>query len=229
MRALVLICLLLSGCALQRGRISTPLGSVVGVKDAGAPAKFDSSLGVESLALPVGSTIITTRTDAQPAVAATETTPAREYQPAQEKTEIVLSAPSELRKNTTTTHADTGVIDTTVAKHRIDVEDRAWLKWAAIGMLVAGVLLKSVLPQWPAISNGLLLSAALAFASWKLAEIPAWLWAAGLVIGGALALGYKRAEWDKNGDGVPDLLQRSTNTTVTTQTKSVQSGQSTAT
>jgi hypothetical protein len=55
------------------------------------------------------------------------------------------------------------------------------------------------------------LAAATFFALWKLSDLPSWFIAVAIaaVAGGAfLILGYKRAEADLNGDGIPDRLQK---------------------
>jgi hypothetical protein len=181
---------------------------VRGVQDAGKGATLNTSNAKEIIPLPTGTKITTTETPAVPAKPATATAPAEPAQPAKTVTIVEPGGPTEWIKTETTVNADTGAVDTSVAKHRIDVEERRWLLWAALGCGVAGVFLKSMLPAWPGLSNGLLLAAGIAFVSWKVAALPEWLWIGVALIFGAKALGYKKAEWDKNGDGIPDVLQK---------------------
>jgi hypothetical protein len=132
----------------------------------------------------------------------------REAQPAREITEIIPGSATVYTQKESTVAASTGVIDTSLAKHKVDVEDRAKLLWVAIGCGIAGVALRSLMPAWPAWSNGAFAAAALAFLAWKFAEVSPWAWLGVLIGVGLLVLGYKRAEWDKDGDNVPDFLQK---------------------
>lgn len=201
-------CLLgLTACSLMPTRIKAPGVTVQGTKDAGKPATLVTSDSGESVALPEGSRVTVTKVEAVPAVAATADAPAQKAQPARTVTEIQPSGPTVWQKTETKVNADTGTVDTSIAQHRIDVAERRWLLFAAIGCGIAGVVVRSMLPAWPSLSNGLLIGGALAFASWKLADIPSWVWL--VVVGGflAIAAGYKRAELDKDGDGIPDILQ----------------------
>lgn len=204
---------LLGGCS-RNPSIKTGDTTVTGPRDAGQPAKVNTAKTGETVTLPEGSTIKVTTTEAapaQPAAPATDENPAMPAQPATPKvtvTEIVPAGPVEWQRTETTVQADTGTVDTSVARHRIEVAERRWLLWAAIGCGVGGIIIRSMLPAWPALSNGLLLAAVLAGLAWKLADIPSWIWLLALGAVALLILGYKRAEWDKDGDGVPDLLQR---------------------
>lgn len=171
MRLVFLACLLLSACALQRGRISTPQGTVVGVKD-GTPAKFDSVLDTETLSLPVGTTIITTRTEAQPAVLATETTPGREAAPARTEQRVVLSEASTIRRERVDTHADTGSPDATIAKARIQAEQNRWLLWAAIACVPIAIFFVYIKYPTPALYVGA--AGVLFFIAWQVAGLPEW-------------------------------------------------------
>lgn len=192
----------LAGCGLIPARIKADGVTVQGVRDAGKPATVAKSEAGVAVALPEGSKVTVTKYEA---VAATDKAPA---QPAKEVTEIQPNGPSEFHKTESRTDASTGTIDTSVATHKIDVAERRWLLWAAIGCGIGGVVVRSLVPAWPSLSNGLLMGAALAFAAWKLADIPEWIWLVALGIVGAMSLGYKRAEWDKNGDNIPDILQK---------------------
>lgn len=169
---------------------------------AGKPATVTKSDQGVTVALPEGSRLVKTEYAPLPATEKTEA------QPAKTVTEIVPGGPTEYHETKATVDAQTGTVDTSVAKHKIDVEDRSKLLWVAIGCGILGLVAKSMLPAWPSLSNGLLIASPCAFAAWKFAEVPSWLWAC--VIVGVLLLiaGYKRAEWDKDGNGVPDFIQK---------------------
>jgi hypothetical protein len=190
---LLALAVALAGCATPRAKLSGGQ-SAAGPHDNGTPAKVESGSTVTTALLPAGSVVTFTPAEAIAPVTAT------------------LSAPMELRTETRHESATTGTVDTTVAVKRIETEtaaaERRWLLWAAIACGVAGLVVRSLLPAWPGLSNGLLVGAVAAGAAWKLAEVPAWIWLLCIAAAALLALGYKRAEWDRNGDGIPDLLQR---------------------
>jgi hypothetical protein len=194
----LLVCALL-GCA-------TP-GAMIGKlralapKDAGTPATVEKRESSAKLEAPAGTQVRVERTEPVPATADTKFSPGRTL------TEWTFPDTAVFTFDTQQARASSGTVDTTVAKHRIDVAERRWLLWTAIACGLAGIVVRSLVPAWPALSNGLLAGAALAFASWKFSEIPAWLWLVALGVVAALALGYKRAEWDRDGDGIPDRLQ----------------------
>ncbi len=204
--ALAILCALLAGCA-TTSKIRTKLGEVIAPKDAGKPATLDTATTGDSVQLPKGSRLTVTKVAAIPFTPATVNAPQQAAQPAKEVVQVELAADSTWTRQAETVQAQTGTVDTTIATHKIDVAERRWLLWAAIGCGIGGVVLRSMMPAWPGLSNGLLLGAALAFASWKFSELPAWIWATGIVVVGLIALGYKRAEWDKDGDGIPDVLE----------------------
>jgi len=198
------------GCQLLRksGSISSKDVTVQGVPLAGTPASLNTADAQTVVTLPTGSEVKVERIAAQSALPATEDTPAVAAKPAVETTTIKLAGLGEFKKVETTVAADTGTVDTSVAKHALDVADRKWLLWAALACGIGGIVLKSLLPAWPGLSNGLLIAAPIAFSAWKLSDVPSWLWAVVLLVMGCLALGYKRAQWDKNGDGIPDIIQK---------------------
>lgn len=203
---LAIICLCLcTGCNLLRRApsIKLPTGeTVTGPKDAGTPPTINTSDAGTTMAIPAGSTVKVTATEAQPA---TQDKPAV---PATTVTEITPAKDTMIQHTEKKVQASAGTVDTTVRKHEIDVAERRVLLYIAIACGIAGIVLKSMMPAWPALSNGLLVGAVLAGAAWKFAEVPAWLWLAVLAGVGMMVLGYKRAEWDANGDGIPDVLQR---------------------
>ena len=197
--AMVVLCLL--GCGTALPKVKVKGATAQGPRDIGTPATVESGGTVTTLPVPAGSTV-----ESVPAVPASATSAGI---PAVVK--VVLAGASELRSETHASKASSGSTDSTVAVKRIEVEsaasERRWLLWAAIGCGVVGLVLKSMLPAWPALSNGLLVGAVAAGCAWKLAEVPAWLWLAVLVGAGLMVAGYKRAEWDANGNGIPDALE----------------------
>jgi hypothetical protein len=197
--AMVVLCLV--GCGLALPKVKVKGATAQGPRDIGAPAVVESGGTVTTLPVPAGSTV-----ESVPAVPASATSAGI---PAAVK--VVLAGASELRSETHASKASSGSTDSTVAVKRIEVEsaasERRWLLWAAIGCGVVGLVLKSMLPAWPALSNGLLVGAVAAGCAWKLAEVPAWLWLAVLAGAGLMVAGYKRAEWDKDGNNIPDFLE----------------------
>lgn len=188
--------LVLSGCALFKGRIKAGGVTVNGVADGnGASLASDKSAAV--LPLPAGSKLTVTKWEPVAWQPATGTRPEVKSQPAREVTEVTLSRDTQWRKDETKIVADTGTIDTTVAVRRLEIAERKWLLWAAIACAVGGLVVKASFPAWPSISNGLLLAAVAAGAAWKLSDIPAWTWLAVIGVAVLLVMGYKRREKDE--------------------------------
>lgn len=98
--------------------------------------------------------------------------------------------------------------DTSVDKHKADLAERRYLLFIGIGLGIAAIAVKSLLPLWPGLWKGAAAGSVLALAAWKLSEIPAWAFGLAIGVSVLLALGYKRAEVDLDGDGIPDRLQR---------------------
>ncbi len=170
------------------------MGSVVGVPDAGKAASLATDAKWEEMTLPKGSSLTLTKFGA---VAATPDKPA---QPAREVTEVKLSEPTAWKKTENVFQADTGTVDTSIAKHRIDVASSAPLLYGALAAaLAAGVFLWMKYPTPAFICAG---AAVVLFIAWKVAEAPAWLWAIGLAgIAAAvfLYLGHERGELHAKG------------------------------
>lgn len=205
----LLAVLCLSGCA-RFGfgpRISTPSANVHAPADTGKPATVNDSHTTETTTVPPGSKITVTEKAAVPA------TDKQPEQPATKITEIVPSQPMQWQRTEATVQASTGTVDTSIAQKRLDNDERRWLLFAAIGCAAAAVVLHSIMPAWPGLWKGAGIGAAFALAAWKFAELPAWLWLAAFAVFGAMAAGYKRAEWDKDGDGIPDILKSRANRT----------------
>lgn len=202
MRWGVAILIVFSSCAWSPPKIRIGGDSVMAPKDAGKPASLAKSESGATVALPAGSSLVITKYEA---MEATQDSPAL---PAKEVTEIKPNGPTEYVKKEASVSAQTGTVDTSVKKHEIDVQERRWLLFAAIGCGIGGIVIRSLLPGWPALSNGLLIASPCAFAAWKFADVPSWIWIAIIGVVAAMALGYKRAEWDKDGDGIPDFLEK---------------------
>lgn len=200
-----IVCLFLAGChALPSVRLpgkgQLPEVKVQGVKDAGKPVVVDSSGEESRIELPAGSTITITRTEAQPA---TDTAPAK---PAVEVRAITVASDAAMIEKAQRVSANSGTVDTSVAKHRIDTEDRAKLLWVAVACGIAGIAAKLLMPSWPTAPTACFAAAALAFGAWKVSQLPEWLWA--VVIGGFVIYAIGWWNRDRNGDGIPDRLQK---------------------
>lgn len=196
--------LLLTSCSVFRlPKVSIPNGpSARAPQDNGTPAVVASDTATTTFDAPAGSTMSVETRAALPATSSI---------PAIPETRIVhWTFPALTRVATVENRssASSGTIDTSVAKHRIDIDSRRFLLYIAAICGAGGIIARLVFKEWPTIGNALIIAGACAFAAWRLAEIPTWLWMVVLGIAAAIVLGYKRAEWDRNGDGVPDILQK---------------------
>lgn len=193
MRCMLLLLLVVSvsmltqSCA-SSGKIKLPSGVMVKPPiQAEQPTQVTEYKASQALSIPAGSTIQVVHTPATPsAPESTQTT----YTLSMDTQQTVQSSAQ------TISLSPTRKPDTTVALHKIDVAERRWLLFIGIGLGVAGIAVKSLLPAWPGLPRGLFLGAGLAIAAWKLSEIPAWVIAAAVLVAGLLALGYKRADVD---------------------------------
>jgi hypothetical protein len=186
---------MLTGCW-GVGRIKAPGVSVQGVKDAGSPAILATSQAGEAVALPDGSRVIKTKTEAIPA---TKDAPA---QPAKEVTEIIPAGPTVYTSTEKTVSASTGTIDTSIAARRIDAAENRILLYGALLMLVAaGVFF------WLHYPSPALLCAAAAgvlFLCWKVANLPPWFWGIAVLAGaGAVGLYFGHERGEKNKQPTP--------------------------
>lgn len=164
---LVLFCLLFAGCAFQRGRIITPQGTVVGVKDAGKPAQIATVDDRGTLEIPAGTKMTVTKTEAVPATAQA---PAK---PAQEVTSYDFSQPTRFEQVKVAVNADTGTVDTSIAKHRIDVEENRWLLWASLACIPLAALFFYL--HYPTPAFYAIASAVVFFVAWQIAGLPEWI------------------------------------------------------
>jgi hypothetical protein len=198
---------LLCGCAPWGRPVIKGAGlTVTGLKDAGSPATVNTTQAGERLALPKGSRIWLKQKEAVPARPATENAPESPEQPAETVTVIEPGDATFWEKTVSTVKADTGTVDTSVAKHRIDTESRRPLLYCAIAAVVAGLGFMYV--RFQAIAVMCFIGAGAFFLAWRMSEISPWVGGLFLVAAVAGFAFYKRAEWDADGDGVPDFLQK---------------------
>lgn len=197
---LAVVCLaVLPGCSVLP-KVKLPgIGQVSAFEDAGKPATIDADTERTGFRVPKNSKVTVVRTEPLPGEGF--------LLPGKTQWTVELPEPTDFMQEVRRIQASTGTVDTSVAMHKADLAERRWLLFVAVGCALAGLIIRSMLPAWPSLSNGLLLGAAVAGISWKLAEIPGWLWAVGILISLILVAGYKRAEWDKDKDGIPDFLQ----------------------
>ena len=198
---LFLLVMLVSGCA-TAPRVKVGGSSAVGPVDPGTPARVESASTVATLPVPAGSVV-----EAVPAHAATAETKGI---PASVR--VTLATPSEFRLESHGEAATTGTVDTSVAVKRAELAqasaDRSPLLWVAIVCGVAGVLALGLLKEWPIYGRALLAAAAVAGVAWKVAEVPWWAFAVVIVLAGLGVCFYKRGQWDANGNGIPDILEK---------------------
>lgn len=189
---LILAAVLVSGCGLvgKRPVIKAGNASVVGLPD-GTGTTLSQGETKSGVIIPANTPVEIVRHEAVPA---TPTTP---FRPAREEIRFIPTFDTKLESVSTQLSANSGAVDTTVALRRIDVAERRWLLFTAIGCAILGFVGRIYFPAWPAIPNGLLLAAAAAGLAWKLSDIPAWLWAAVIGVALLLVLGYKRREKDE--------------------------------
>lgn len=196
MRTTLVLCLLLGGCSTV-GRIKTGAASIFAVKDAGKAATLDENHEVATLPIPAGTRAVMTSLEPIAGQPATETSPAIAPQAGRTVTEFIFDKPSEWKKTGTYIRADTGTVDTTIAKHRIDVEESRYLLFAAMGAgIAAGVFLYLKYPTPAFICGG---AAVIFFMAWKLSGLPWWFHILGFcAIAAAIFLwiGHRRGERD---------------------------------
>ena len=171
------------------GRIRSGGTVVTGVADAGKPASLDTGESKQAVAIPANSPVSVTKTEAVPATA---TTP---FRPAMEVFSFTPAKDTRYEAVSSTLRADTGTVDTSIAAKRIEAQEARILLYASIAALVgAGVFLWLKYPT-PAMMCGA--ASVLFFVCWRLADLPPWLWAVGLVaLAGAafLWLGHEKGE-----------------------------------
>jgi hypothetical protein len=193
----VIAILALAGCQFFRRfpAITSAGVTVQGPQDAGRPATLNTSQAGESVALPAGSRITVTQTEALPPILGTKDAKAVPAMPATTVTEIVPGGPTEWRKTESTVNADTGTVDTSIAARKIDAAESRPLLYAALTAAIgAGFFVWAKYPT-PALACGA--ASAVFFMAWKVSGLPEWFWAVGLLaagVGCALYLGHERGE-----------------------------------
>jgi len=198
-----LLIVLFGGCALTKGRIKGAGVTVNGVKD-GNGATLASDKATATITIPAGSKLTTTKFEARPWQPPGNGRPAFAPEPAREVTEVTLSRDTVWQKEETKTTADTGAVDTSIAKHRIDTEAAQPLLWVAIACTVLALFFAFRAYPTPAISCGI--AAVIFFMQWQMTSLPSWFKMLGVaaVVGGiVLWVGHRRGEKD----GVKEHLE----------------------
>lgn len=190
--------LVLAACStLPRIRIGK--AEVLAPKDIGTPATVNTNENKTGIVIPPGTKLVVTKTDA---VEATATTPGR---PRTETLSFDFSQASEFIQSANNLAASTGTVDTRVALRRVESEEKKPLLYVSIGCAV--IALGFMYFRWPTAAALSGVGSACFFAAWKLSDISPWVGALFIVAAVAGVAFYKRAEWDANGDGIPDKLQ----------------------
>jgi len=184
----------LQGCAVfkRQPRIESAGVTVTAQPDAGKPATLTTGKAGETLTLPARSVVTVTKFEAVPPILGTSAGLGSAAIPAKTETRIELAADSTWSKSSESVNAETGTVDTTVAKAKIAADERRPLLWTAIGCAALGIL--AIFLQYPSVAALCGLGAALAFAAWRLAELPAWMWAIPVVVGIGLYIGHEKGE-----------------------------------
>ncbi len=191
-----------SGCGVFRGLPKIRVGetTVTAPADAGRPATLATSDAGTTMSIPAGSTVKVTTTEAQPATASVAAKPAVTI------TEIVPTKDTLIQHTEKRIQADTGTVDTSVAVRRIDAQERRPLLYCSIVAAVAGLGFMYV--RFQAIAVMCFIGSGAFFLAWRMSEISPWVGGLFLVAAVAGFAFYKRAEWDANGDGIPDAFQK---------------------
>lgn len=192
-------CLMLAGCQ-SLSRIKSGTTQIFAPKDLGTPATLNSGENKTGIVIPPGTKLVVTKTDA---VEATPTTPGR---PRTETMSFDFSQASEFIQTANNLAASTGTSDTRVAIRRVESEEKKPLLYVSIGCAV--IALGFMYFRWPTAAALSGVGSACFFAAWKLFDISPWVGGLFLVAAIAGVAFYKRAEWDANGDGIPDKLQK---------------------
>ena len=200
MRFLLVLTSLCLGACTHLPSIKIGKDRVAAPRDAGSPATLNKDEVKTTLDVPADTIVTTTQVAAVPATASTP------FLPARTTTEWRFLQPTKFEQLATGLLASTGTVDTTVAKHRIEAEERRPLLYCAIIATVAGLGFMYV--RFQAIAVMSFLAAGAFFLAWRMSEISPWVGGLFLVASVAGFAFYKRAEWDKNNDGIPDALQK---------------------
>jgi hypothetical protein len=192
------LCVLMSGCSIFPPKVKLPgVGSVSAFKDAGTPATMAEGTDRTGMRIPANSKVTVEKREALPSTGFVA--------PAATFYTFELPEPTDFMSEVRRIQASTGTVDTSLASKRIDAEERRPLLYCAIAAVVAGLGFMYV--RFQAIAVMSFMAAGAFFIAWRMAEISGWVGGLFLVAAVAGFAFYKRAEWDKNGDGVPDFLQ----------------------
>lgn len=145
--------------------------------------------------LPAGSKLTVTKIEPMAAIPATDGYKEVPAQPAREITEVVLPKETEWRKTGTRIQANTGTVDTSIAKHRIDAAENRYLLFASLGAAIAAGFFLYIKYPTPALICGA--ASVVFFLAWKLADLPDWFYVVGVGgLVGAFCLwrGHERGE-----------------------------------
>lgn len=138
----------------------------------GKAATIDKREGKSSFVIPAGTAVTVTRTEAQAAVGD------RPAIPATSVTAYRFEKPSEFLAFDTTTSANSGTVDTSVALHAQDIQSKRPLLYAALASMLGAVVWLFLKFPTPALLCGV--ASGVFFAAWKLADMPSWVWAVGV-------------------------------------------------
>lgn len=176
----VLGILALTGCSLpNRGAIKAGGVSVMSPMEAGSPATLAKTDAGTTIALPAGSSVIVTKTAPVAAIAATKDAPAVKAEPAKEVTEIKPNGATEYHHAESTVKAETGTVDTSIRKHKIDAAESRILLYAAIAASIGAGLFVYIKYPTPAICCGV--ASIVFFLAWKLSDLPDWFYVIGVI------------------------------------------------
>lgn len=199
----LLLVLALSACALQRGRITTRAGTVTAVKDAGKPATQSLSQQDTSVPIPAGTLVEIVETEATAEA------------PKSWRFKFTPTEATSFTSASSSTNASTGVVDTSIRKHEIDIESKKPLLYASlVSAAFGGVMLYKVYPTPAAISFG---AAVVFFLAWKISDLPSWFYVVGVaaVVGAAMLWrGHEKGEaYAKQESTSVSTVSRSTSST----------------
>lgn len=199
MKRLLLLTLLLSNGCGHPGRVRVGETDFTPPKNAETHSTVSSNTTTTETDLPAGTKKTVTKTDA------TATSPAKEetvYEFTQPTKETVKES------NQDVVIANERPPDRSVEMFNAKADEREPLLWIAIGLGVVGLIVAAVL-KYPVIGMQISgLGGGGAFAAWKFAEVPGWICAVGCVTAFFSWAFYIRGQWDKDGDGIPDALQK---------------------
>lgn len=184
----------LQGCALMQKRAVIESGktSVAAPKDPGTPAKLEKKEVTTTVAMPAASSVVITKTAAQPA---TEKAPAI---PEQTVTAFSFPEAAEIRQVAEAVEASTGTVDKSVALRRADNEARQPFLYASIlAMVAAGIFVFVRFPTAATLSGA---ASVVFFIFYQVSGLPWWMWGLGVAalgIGAGIYYGYEKRDHER--------------------------------